>query len=44
MSKNIEMEITNFELKKWFFDNLNERQKRHFTAIIAQDLGFGGQI
>lgn len=38
------MEIQNFEIKKWFFDNLNERQKRHFTAIIANDLGFGGQL
>lgn len=38
------MEIQNFEIKKWFFDNLNERQKRHFTAIIAKDLGFGGQL
>jgi len=38
------MEIENFEIKKWFFDNLNERQKRQFTAIIAKDLGFGGQL
>ncbi len=38
------MEIRNIEIKKWFFANLNERQKRHFTAIIATDLGFGGQL
>ena len=38
------MEIQNIEMKKWFFVNLNERQKRHFTAIIAKDLGFGGQL
>jgi len=38
------MEIKNIETKKWFFDNLNERQKRQFAAMLAQDLGFGGQV
>lgn len=37
------MEITNLEIKKQFFDSLNERQKRHFAAIEAKDLGYGGQ-
>jgi predicted ArsR family transcriptional regulator len=38
------MEIQNLEIKKIFFDYLNERQKRYFTAIMAKDLGHGGQI
>lgn len=38
------MEITSLEIKKKFFDNLNERQKRHFAAIEASNLGYGGQL
>ena len=38
------MEILNLDIKKMFFDNLNECQKRHFAAILSKDLGHGGQI
>ena len=38
------MEINNIEIKKQFFDNLNERQKRHYAAIEASNLGYGGQL
>ena len=38
------MEILNLEVKKHFFDNLNERQKRQFAAITTKDLGHGGQL
>jgi hypothetical protein len=38
------MEICHLDIKVHFFNNLNERQKRHFAAIVAKDLGFGGQL
>lgn len=36
------MKIDNLELKKHFFSELNERQKRHFAALEAKNLGHGG--
>ena len=36
------MEIENLEMKKDFYESLNERQKRHFVAIEAKQLGHGG--
>lgn len=36
------MEIENLELKKTFYHGLNERQRRHFAALAAKDLGHGG--
>ncbi len=36
------MEIENLELKKTFYRGLNERQRRHFAALEAKDLGHGG--
>ena len=36
------MEIENLDIKKNFYTNLNERQKRHFLAIEAKQLGYGG--
>lgn len=36
------MEIQNLEIKKSFYNNLNERQKRHFLGIEAKSLGHGG--
>lgn len=36
------MEIENLELKKTFYRGLNERQRRHFAALEAKILGFGG--
>jgi len=36
------MQIDNLDIKKNFYSNLNERQKRHFVAIEAQALGYGG--
>ena len=36
------MEIDNLELKKHFYGSLNERQRRHFAAIEAKNLGHGG--
>ena len=38
------MEILNLEIKKQFFDNLNERQKRQYAAIETSNLGYGGQL
>ena len=38
------MEVSNIELKKQFFDSLNERQKRQYAAIESFNLGFGGQL
>lgn len=38
------MKVTDLEIKRQFFDNLNERQKRHFAAIEARNLGHGGQL
>lgn len=38
------MEINHLDVKLHFYSNLNERQKRHFVAIIAKDLGHGGQL
>ena len=36
------MEIDNLENKQKFYLTLNERQKRHFAAIEAKQLGHGG--
>lgn len=36
------MKIDNLDLKKHFFSSLNERQKRHFAALEAKNLGHGG--
>jgi len=38
------MQVKNYELKKAFFETLSEVQKRHFAAIICEDLPHGGQI
>lgn len=32
----------NLELKQQFFDGLNERQKRQFAALEANELGYYG--
>ena len=37
------MNIEHLEIKKQFFETLNERQKRHFAALEAKSLGHGGQ-
>lgn len=36
------MEIENLDIKKTFYSSLNERHKRHFAALEAQQLGHGG--
>lgn len=36
------MEVDNLEMKKSFYNSLNERQKRHFLGIEAKSLGHGG--
>lgn len=36
------MEIENLDLKKTFYAGLNERQRRHFAALEAKNLGHGG--
>ncbi len=36
------MEIENLEFKKTFYCSLNERQRRHFSAIEAKNLCHGG--
>jgi hypothetical protein len=36
------MEIINLDMKKSFYNSLNERQKRHFLGIEAKALGHGG--
>lgn len=36
------MKIDNLEFKKAFLKSLNERQRRHFAAIGAKNLGHGG--
>ena len=41
-TKNSHMEIANLALKKRFYSSLNERQRRHFAALEAQELGHGG--
>jgi len=38
------MKLINLDIKKMFFEKLNERQKRHFAAILAKDIGHGGQL
>lgn len=38
------MEIHNLSHKQKFFATLNERQKRHFAALEAKELGHGGII
>ena len=32
----------NLELKQQFYASLNERQKRHFAAVEANELGYHG--
>jgi len=36
------VKIENLDIKKHFYSSLNERQKRHYAAQIALDLGYGG--
>lgn len=36
------MKIDNLGFKQQFYTTLNERQRRHFAAIEAQQLGHGG--
>lgn len=36
------MNIENLELKQRFYLSLNERQRRHFAALEAKELGHGG--
>lgn len=36
------MNIDNLDIKKSFYNSLNERQKRHFLALEAKILGYGG--
>jgi len=36
------MVIENLEIKKQFYSSLNERQRRHYAAQLAIDLGHGG--
>lgn len=36
------MKIENLDIKKQFYKSLNERQRRHYAAQIALDLGHGG--
>ena len=36
------MKIDNLDNKKSFYKSLNERQKRHFLALEAKSLGYGG--
>ncbi len=36
------MNIDNLDIKKGFCESLNERQKRHFLALEAKALGYGG--
>jgi len=36
------MKIDNLDYKKQFFITLTERQRRHFAAIEAKQLGHGG--
>jgi hypothetical protein len=36
------MNIENLDIKKRFYKSLNERQKRHFLALEAKSLDYGG--
>jgi len=36
------MKIDNLDIKKKFYQSLNERQKRHFVSLEAKSLGYGG--
>lgn len=36
------MKIDNLAFKQQFYTTLNERQRRHFVAIEARQLGHGG--
>jgi hypothetical protein len=38
------MDIEDLDIKKQFFDTLNERQKRQYAALEAKFLGHGGQL
>ena len=38
------MHINNLEQKQQLYKNLDERQRRQFAAILAGDLGHGGQL
>ena len=37
-------QISKLGMKKPFFDHLDEREKRHYAAIEAENLGYGGQV
>ena len=36
------MKIDNLDIKKQFYDSLNERQRRQYAAQLVLDLGHGG--
>jgi len=36
------MTIDNLDIKKKFYEGLNERQKRHFLALESKGLEYGG--
>ncbi len=36
-------QIVDLVIKKQFFDNLDERRKRHYAALESLSLGYGGQ-
>jgi len=36
-------QVVNLDIKKEFFDKLDERQRRKYAAIEALSLGYGGQ-
>lgn len=35
-------QVSNSDRKKEFFDKLDERRKRHYAALEAETLGYGG--
>ena len=37
-------QVSNLDIKKSFFEHLDEHQKRHYAAIEAKDLGYGRQV
>ena len=36
-------QVVNLDKKRAFFEHLDERHKRHFAALEAESLGYGGQ-
>ena len=35
--------VVNLDKKRVFFEKLDERRKRHYAALEAESLGYGGQ-